>query len=81
LANPDQAQGLLSAIPRNSLAGKRNAAMIGFLLGCGLRRSEVVTLRLDQLHSRDGHGAIIDLLGKAGRLRTVQDLFRISAKL
>jgi integrase len=67
----DQAQGLLSAIPPNTLAGKRDAAMIGLLLGCGLRRSEVVSLRLDQLQSRDGHCVIVDLLGKAGRLRTV----------
>src|SRR5271166_2394700 len=49
----DQAQGLLNAIPRNTLAGKRDAAVIGLLLGCGLRRSEVVNLRLDQLQSRD----------------------------
>jgi integrase len=67
----DQAQGLLSAIPPNTLAGKRDAAMIGLLLGCGLRRSEVVSLRLDQLQLRDGHCVIVDLLGKAGRLRTV----------
>ena len=67
----DQAQNLLNAVPRNTLAGKRDAAVIGLLLGCGLRRSEVVTLRLDQLQSRDGHWVIVDLLGKAGRLRTV----------
>src|SRR5271165_5857509 len=67
----DQAQGLLSAIPPNTLAGKRDVAVIGLLLGCGLRRSEVVALRLDQLQSRDGHWVIVDLLGKAERLRTV----------
>ena len=67
----DQAQNLLNAIPIDTLAGKRDAAVIGLLLGCGLRRSEVVALRLDQLQSRDGHWVIVDLLGKAGRLRTV----------
>ena len=55
---------LLSAVPHSTLAGKRDAAMIGWLLGCGLRRSEVVTLRLDQLQSRDGHCVIVDLPGK-----------------
>jgi integrase len=45
--------------------------MIGLLLGCGLRRSEVVTLRLDQLQSRENHCVIVDLVGKGGRLRTV----------
>jgi integrase len=29
--------------------------MLGLLLGCGLRRSEVVGLNLDQLQSREGH--------------------------
>jgi integrase len=67
----DQAQDLLNAIPPGTLAGKRDAAVIGLLLGCGLRRSEVVSLRLDQLQSREGHWVIVDLLGKGGRLRTV----------
>lgn len=67
----DQAQDLLNAIPPSTLAGKRDAAVIGLLLGCGLRRSEVVSLRLDQLQSREGHWVIVDLLGKGGRVRTV----------
>ena len=45
--------------------------MIGLLLGCGLRRSETVNLRLDQLQSRQNHWVIVDMLGKGGRLRTV----------
>jgi hypothetical protein len=45
--------------------------MLGLLLGCGLRRSEVVGLRLDQLQLRESHWAIVDLEGKGGRIRTV----------
>jgi integrase len=45
--------------------------MLGLLLGCGLRRSEVVGLKLDQLQLREGHWVIVDLVGKGGRLRTV----------
>jgi integrase len=45
--------------------------MLGLLLGCGLRRSEVVGLNLDQLQSREGRWAIVNLVGKGGRLRTV----------
>ena len=45
--------------------------MIGLLLGCGLRRSETVNLRLDQLQLRESHWVIVDMVGKGGRLRTV----------
>jgi integrase len=67
----DQAQDLLDSIPRNTLRGRRDAALIGLLLGCGLRRSEAVALRLDQIQLREGHWVIADLFGKGGRLRTV----------
>lgn len=49
----------------------RDRAMLGWPLGCGLRRSEVVGLRLDQLQLRKGHWVTVDLVGKGGRLRTV----------
>jgi integrase len=67
----NQAQELLNAVPPNTLRGRRDGAMLGLLLGCGLRRSEVVGLRLDQLQLRESHWVIVDLVGKGGRLRTV----------
>jgi integrase/recombinase XerD len=45
--------------------------MLGLLLGCGLRRSEVVGLNLDQLQSREGRWGIVNLVGKGKRLRTI----------
>lgn len=45
--------------------------MLGLLLGCGLRRSEVVGLNLDQFQSREGRWVIVNLVGKGKRLRTV----------
>src|SRR5579864_9410493 len=45
--------------------------MISLLLGCGLRRSEVVGLKLEAIQHREDHWAIVNLLGKAGRVRTV----------
>jgi integrase len=67
----DQAQDLLSSIPQSTLRGRRDAAMIGLLLGCGLRRSEAVALRLDQIQLREGHWVVADLCREGGRLRTV----------
>ena len=40
----DQAQDLINAVPSSTLRGKRDAAVLGLHLGCGLRRSEAVTL-------------------------------------
>lgn len=67
----NQAQDLVNAASQANLRGRRDGAMLGLLLGCGLRRSEVVGLRLDQLQSREGHWVIVDLVGKGRRLRTV----------
>ena len=53
--NVTPAQELLNAISQNTLQGRRDAVMLGLLLGCGLRRSEVVGLRLDQLQLRESH--------------------------
>jgi integrase len=41
------------------------------MLGCGLRRSEVVGLRVDAIQRREDHWAIVDLVAKGGRVRTV----------
>src|SRR6202051_240398 len=67
----NQAQELVNAASTNSLRGWRDGAMLGLLLGCGLRRSEVVGLSLDQLQSREGRWVIVNLVGKGKRLRTV----------
>lgn len=67
----NQAQDLVNAASQADLRGRRDGAMPGLLLGCGLRRSEAVGLRLDQLQSREGHWVIVDLVSKGRRLRTV----------
>lgn len=68
---PEQAQELVDAFAKGTLRGCRDAAILALLLGCGLLRSEVVGLRLDQLQSREGHSVIVNLVGKGGRIRTV----------
>jgi integrase len=62
---------LLAAADRSSLRGKRDYAMIAMLIGCGLRRGELLALRVDSIQLREEHWVIADLLGKAGHIRTV----------
>ena len=67
----NQAQELVNAASKADLRGWRDGAILGLLLGCGLRRSEVVGLTMDQLQTREGRWVIVDLIGKGRRLRTV----------
>jgi len=67
----NEAQELVNAASKANLRGWRDGAMVGLLLGRGLRRSEVVGLNLDQLQSREGHWLIVNLIGKGARIRTV----------
>jgi integrase len=41
------------------------------LIGCGLRRREAAALTVDHIQLRDARWAIVDLIGKGGRVRTV----------
>ena len=67
----EQAQSLWLAPDCQRLKGKRDRALLALLLACGLRRHEAVRLTLDHLQQREEHWAIVDLVGKAGHVRTV----------
>ena len=67
----EQASELLNAPDPSSLKGKRDRAMLALLLGCGLRRSELLALEVDQIEQREGRWVIPDLMGKGNRRRTV----------
>ena len=54
-----------------TLKGKRDQAMLAVLLGCGLRRRELIDLGFDHIQRREEHWAIVDLVGKGGHVRTV----------
>jgi integrase len=66
----EQSKRLLASGDRDSLPGKRNYAMLAMLIGCGLRRGELLALRADSIQLREEHWVIADLLGKAGHIRT-----------
>ncbi len=49
----------------------RDQAILALMIGTGLRRSEVAGLTWAMVQQRDGRWAIIDLVGKRGRVRSV----------
>jgi integrase len=66
-----ESQQLIKSICRDTKRGKRDAAMMGLLLGCGLRRSEVANLDISHLQRREDHWVLVDLIGKGGHIRSV----------
>src|SRR5436190_10129249 len=69
--SPQQAQALLNAPDVATNKGLRDRAIPAVLLGCGLRRSEVASLTLKHIQSRESRWCIVDLVGKHARIRTV----------
>ena len=67
----EQCSEVLRHASGHSLRAKRDYAMLAMLFGCGLRRSELVGLQHDEVQMRQGHWAIVDLIGKGGHIRTV----------
>lgn len=67
----DQAQALLNLPDTSTVKGLRDRAILAVMLGCGLRRSEVSGLTVEDVQQRDGRWVIVDLVGKGGRVRTV----------
>jgi site-specific recombinase XerD len=68
---PEQGRRLLEATASSTIRELRDHAMIAMLLGCGLRRAELLALRLESIQQREEHWVIADLIGKAGHIRTV----------
>ncbi len=66
-----QASALWQLPDKKTLKGKRDRAILSLLLSCGLRRSELAAMELDDIQRREDHWAIVDLAGKGGHVRTV----------
>lgn len=67
----EQAQALLDAPDITTMAGLRDRALLAVLVGCGLRRSEAASLTFEHVQEREGRWAIVDLVGKRNKVRTV----------
>lgn len=66
-----QASSLLRSLPRETLAEKRDLALVALFLSSGLRRSEIASLRVDHLQQVEGRWAILGIVGKRNRTRDV----------
>ena len=66
-----QAEQLLALPDRKTNKGKRDGTLLCLLIGCGLRREELALLELGHIQQRDARWAIVDLVGKGKRVRTV----------
>jgi site-specific recombinase XerD len=66
-----QAQDLLNTPSIKTNKGRRDRALFAVMLGCGLRREEVARLDWRHIQQRDGRWAIVDLVGKRNKIRTV----------
>jgi integrase len=67
----DQANHLLNAPDPQTLTGRRDRAILAVLLGCGLRRAELLRINVEDLQQREGRWVLPDLTGKRNRIRTV----------
>jgi site-specific recombinase XerD len=67
----EQSSEVLKHAHGDSIRAKRDYAMLAMLFGCGFRRSELVGLEMDEVQMRQGHWAVVDLIGKGGHIRTV----------
>jgi site-specific recombinase XerD len=67
----DQSRSLLGDPLSGTLRGKRDRAILALLIGCGLRRAELVGLETEDFQIREERCVIADLVGKGKHIRTV----------
>ena len=66
----EQGRRLLKCAPATPREA-RDPAMLAMLIGCGLRRGELLALTSESIQQREEHWVIADLVGKGGHVRTV----------
>src|SRR5688572_8788411 len=68
---PEQSRRLLECATPLTPRELRDHAMLAMLIGCGLRRGELLALRVESIQQREEHWVVADLIGKGGHVRTV----------
>jgi integrase len=66
-----QAEALINRPDPATLKGRSDRAMLAVMIGCGLRREEVVRLCFQDVRQREGRWCIVDIRGKHGRVRSM----------
>jgi integrase/recombinase XerD len=64
----EEIDAMIAAVDRSTAEGERNVAMLETLYSCGLRVSELVGLRMTQVHDREG---FVQVVGKGNKERLV----------
>jgi site-specific recombinase XerC len=77
----DQSKNFLFKSRGEDLRSKRNCAMLALLVGCGLRRGELLALNVRSIEIREEHWVVADLHGKAGHIRTIPIPMRVKAAI
>src|SRR5262245_53487345 len=68
---PEEGRRLLEFTEPSTPRERRDRAMVAMLIGCGLRRAELLNLQLESIQQREDHWVIAALVGKAGHVRMV----------
>ncbi len=67
----EEANTWINAPDVQTLKGVRDRALLAVLIGCGLRRAEAAILSISHIQQREGRWAIVDIIGKRDKMRTV----------
>lgn len=67
----EQGKKLLAVHSGKQLRDLRNHAVLAMLLGCGLRRAELVAVKIEDFELREDHWVLADLIGKGRHMRTI----------
>ena len=67
----EQGKKLLAVHSGKQLRDLRNHAVLAILLGCGLRRAELVAVKIEDFELREEHWVLADLIGKGRHMRTI----------
>ena len=67
----EQGKTLLAVHSGKQLRALRNHAILAMLLGCGLRRAELIAVKIEDFELREDHWVLADLIGKGRHMRTI----------